>query len=215
MCRFPLPPVVLQDLVPLLGQTPAYPNGNIWQITKQGKGTGDHLLPLGDWLLDLSTSLILQRRSEDERHWVLSLRPLFALLFVRRHRSSLLRGKHGWKRQFENSGNFMTLMTTGWQRDGASDAYMAMVETRSKTFVFTWIWLTCIGPYERKIVMRQFNPMVWRFVSTPLRLESAAVELNETIVKMALIFIQIIDEPLVYTISPRDLRAINRKQPRL
>ena len=57
--------------------------------------------------------------------------------------------------------------------------------------------------------------MVWRFVSTPLRLESAAVELNETIVKMALIFIQIIDEPLVYTISPRDLRAINRKQPRL
>ena len=44
---------VLQDFVPLQGQSPAYQKGNHNQ-TQQGKGTEDHLLPSGDWFLDKS-----------------------------------------------------------------------------------------------------------------------------------------------------------------
>ena len=44
-------PCVLQDFVPLRGRSPAYLKGYHKQIAQQGKGTDDHLLPLGDWFL--------------------------------------------------------------------------------------------------------------------------------------------------------------------
>ena len=44
-------PCVLQDFVPLRGQSPAYLKGYHKQTAQQGKGTEDHLLPLGDWFL--------------------------------------------------------------------------------------------------------------------------------------------------------------------
>ena len=43
-------PCVLQDFIPLRGQSPAYLKGYHKQTVQQGKATDDHLLPLGDWL---------------------------------------------------------------------------------------------------------------------------------------------------------------------
>ena len=43
-------PCFLQDFVPLWGRSPAYLKGYCKQTAQQGKGTDDHLLPLGDWL---------------------------------------------------------------------------------------------------------------------------------------------------------------------
>ena len=43
--------VQVQVFVPLWGQSPAHLRGCTLLITKQGKGTGDHLLPLGDWFI--------------------------------------------------------------------------------------------------------------------------------------------------------------------
>ena len=44
-------PCVLQDFVPLRGRSPAYLKGYHKQTAQQGKGTEDHLLPLGDWFM--------------------------------------------------------------------------------------------------------------------------------------------------------------------
>ena len=47
-------PCILQDFVPsssLRGRCPAYIIEYFKQMPRQGKGTDDHLLPLGDWFL--------------------------------------------------------------------------------------------------------------------------------------------------------------------
>ena len=46
-------PCVLQDFVPPWGRGPAYIKGYPQETRKQGKGIGDHLLPLGDWFSNL------------------------------------------------------------------------------------------------------------------------------------------------------------------
>ena len=46
-----IPPVFYRTSSPFGGRCPAYMRATIKQRTKQGKGTIDHLLPLGDWFL--------------------------------------------------------------------------------------------------------------------------------------------------------------------
>ena len=43
-------PCVLLDFVPLWGRSPACQKAYHKQTAQQGKGTDDHLLPLGNWL---------------------------------------------------------------------------------------------------------------------------------------------------------------------
>ena len=44
---------ILQDFVPYWGRCPASQR-KFWANKEQGKGTADHLMPLGDWFLFIS-----------------------------------------------------------------------------------------------------------------------------------------------------------------
>ena len=45
---------ILQDFVPYWGSCPATAQLQPENIMKQGKGTADHMMPLGDWLILVS-----------------------------------------------------------------------------------------------------------------------------------------------------------------
>ena len=50
---------ILQDFVPYRGRCPATAQLQPKNYIKWGKGTADHMMPLGDWFLSLSHSLSL------------------------------------------------------------------------------------------------------------------------------------------------------------
>ena len=63
---------ILQDFVPYRGRCPATAQLQPKNCVKQGKGTADHMMPLGDWFfLPLLQSLILHFR--DPRSFTLIL----------------------------------------------------------------------------------------------------------------------------------------------